>query len=113
MAFDDRLAERLRDAFIGLPDITEKKMMGGLFYLMSGNMIGGTFNSKTGLPQFLFRVGKQNEAEALSRPGASIMMNGKQRMGGFIVVEEELCDDEALTTWIGLSLSFVGSLPPK
>lgn len=113
MAFDDSLADRLRGALIGLPDISEKKMMGGLVYLLSGNMLGGTFNDKAGLPHFLFRVGKENEAEALSRPGASIMMNGKQRMGGFIMVEEEMCDDEALTRWIGLSLSFVGSLSPK
>ena len=113
MAYDEGLAERFRDALAGLPEISEKKMMGGVCFLMSGNMIGGTHITKQGEAQFLFRVGKDNEAEALERPGASIMINGTRRMGGFIIVNDEDCDDAAMTSWVSLCLSFVGNLPAK
>lgn len=113
MAYDEYVADRFRQAVIGLPDVSEKKMMGALCFLLAGNMLGGAFRAKDGVPHFLFRVGKDNEAEALSRPNAEIMINGGRRMGGFIIVAEEMCDDEALTGWLRLVLSFVGSLPPK
>jgi hypothetical protein len=41
------------------------------------------------------------------------MINGGRRMGGFIIIPDELCDDEELAGWVTLCLSFVGNLPPK
>jgi hypothetical protein len=113
MAYDEEVADRFRNALLGLPDVSEKKMMGALCFLLNGNMIGGAFRSREGVPSFLFRVGKDNEDEALGRPNATVMINGGRRMGGFIIIPDELCDDEELAGWVTLCLSFVGNLPPK
>ena len=76
-------------------------------------MIGGADRTRSGVGRFMFRVGKENEAEALSRDGASIMEQGGKRMGGLVFVDEDACDDTALRDWVSLALSFVTTLPPK
>ena len=113
MAYDEDVAQRFRDSLIGLPDVSEVKMMGGICWLLSGNMIGGTFTDKVRSAFFMLRVGKENMPEALCRPGASVMMNGSRPMTGFIQLEAAGCSDTALSEWVSLCVSFVGSLPPK
>ena len=113
MAYDEMLAARFRDALAGLPDVSEKRMMGGICFLVNGNMIGGADRTKEGVGRFMFRVGKDNEAEALSRKGAVAMEQGGRRMSGFFFVDEDACDAAALKDWVSLALSFVGTLPPK
>ncbi|MBT5109298.1 MAG: RNA methyltransferase [Rhodospirillaceae bacterium] len=113
MAYDEILTGRFDKMLGGLPGVSQKRMMGGVCFLLNGNMIGGADRTKGGLGRFMFRVGKDNEAEALSRDGASIMEMGGRRMGGLIFVEEDSCDDDALKDWISLALSFVTTLPPK
>lgn len=73
MAFDEVLTERFRDATRHLSGITEKRMMGGVCFLLDGNMLGGADRTQDGDGRFMFRVGKELEAEALSRDGAVIM----------------------------------------
>lgn len=113
MAYDENLAARMRVALGGQAAVTEKPMMGGLCFFLGGNMIGGVDQTKTGAGRFMFRVGKDNEGEALTRSGASIVDLNGRRMGGMIFVEEEACDGAALQGWLSLTLSFVGGLPPK
>lgn len=114
MAYDEELAARFRAALEGLPAITEKKMMGGVFFMLDGNMIGGAHRDrKSGEGLFMFRVGKDNEAEAAARPEAIPMIHGGRRMGGFFHVAEDACSDAVMVEWVALALSFVGSLPPK
>lgn len=113
MAYDPLLSMRFRDALGARPGITEKRMMGGICFFLDGNMIGAVDRTKAGVGRFLFRVGKDNEAEALRRPGATIVEQGGRRMGGFVFVAEADCDTEALAQWITLASSYVGSLPPK
>ncbi len=113
MAYDEELAQRFRGALEAIPNITEKKMMGGVCFMTSGNMIGGCDRQKDGSGRFMFRVGKENEAEALSRPGAIPLVNGTKRMGGLVFVDEDYCQDEQLREWVDLAMSFVGTLPPK
>lgn len=113
MAHDEDLARRYRACLTQGTEISEKRMMGGACFFLNGNMIGGADRRKDGSGRFMFRVGKENEAEALSREGASIVELGKKRMGGLIFVDEKLCDDTVLKDWISLALRFVGSLPPK
>ncbi|MDH3704094.1 MAG: TfoX/Sxy family protein [Alphaproteobacteria bacterium] len=113
MAYDEILTRRFRDALDDTSAVTEKKMMGGVCFLLNGNMIGGADRTKSGDGRFMFRVGKDNEAEALSRKGATVMEQGGRRMGGLIFVDEKACDDEALKSWVELALSFVSTLPPK
>lgn len=113
MAYDEDLAARFRTALDGMAGISEKRMMGGVCFLLDGNMIGGADRTKSGEGRFMFRVGKDNEAEALARPGATAMEQGGRRMTGLVFVAEEACDGKALTDWVSLALSFVSTLPPK
>lgn len=113
MAYDEMLAARFRGTLNGIVGISEKRMMGGICFFLDGNMIGGADRMKSGGGRFMFRVGKENEANALARPGASIVAMGGKRMGGLIFVEEEACDDAALGEWVALAFSFVGELPAK
>ena len=87
--------------------------MGGICFFLNTNMLGGADESKEGTTRFMFRVGKGNEAEALERPGASIMEQSGRRMGGMVFVEEKTCNKKQLQSWLVITLSFVKTLPPK
>lgn len=113
MAADADLLERMRAALEGLDGLSEKPMFGGVCFLHDGNMLGGVRRHRDGVGRFMFRVGKENEPEALTRPGAEAMINGGRRMPGFIWVREESCDAAALRGWVAMAHSFVGALPPK
>jgi TfoX-like protein len=113
MAYDEELTDRFRGALDGHTDISEKRMMGGVCFLLSGNMIGGADRTMDGEGRFMFRVGKDNEAEALARDGAVIVEMGGRRMGGMVFVGEEACDNDALKDWLSLALGFVSTLPAK
>ena len=113
MAYDEKLAQRFRDSLRDTKGVTEKRMMGGLCLLVNGNMLGGVDKAKSGRDRFMFRVGKDNEADALSRPGVSIVDMGGKRLGGLVFVEAAACDKTALKEWIAMALGFVGRLPSK
>ncbi|MFZ2101713.1 MAG: TfoX/Sxy family protein [Oricola sp.] len=113
MPHDEELAHRLRSLLDGLPGLAEKKMMGGICFLLDGNMIGAARRDKSGDAHFMFRVGKDGEAEALRHPGTRPMIHGGRRMGGFVFLDEEAADDATMRALTSLSLSFVTALPPK
>ena len=113
MAYDEILTQRFRKALSRRRGITDKRMMGGICFLKNGNMIGGADRNKKGLGRFLFRVGKDNEARALRRKGAYIMEQGGRRMGGFVFVNEDDCDDKQLRALVDLALEYVSTLPAK
>jgi TfoX/Sxy family transcriptional regulator of competence genes len=113
MAYDEAQAQRLRDGLRGVKGVTERRMMGSLCLMVNGNMLGGIDRTKTGRDRYMFRVGKDNEAKALRRPGASIVNMGGKRLGGLIFVDVAACDAAALQQWIALALGFVGGLPKK
>ena len=113
MAHDPVLATRFRDALGPREGVGEKRMMGGVCFLLNGNMIGGADRTKTGQGRFLFRVGKENDEAALARPGATGMVQGGRRMRGFVFVAEDDCDDAMLRDWVAFALEFVATLPPK
>lgn len=112
MAYDEELNSRWRAALAKLEGVSEKRMMGGTCFFLNGNMLGGADRGKTGR-RLMFRVGKDNMAAALTRPGAAVMELGGRKMSGFVFVDAEQCDDDGLKDWIALARSFVGTLPPK
>lgn len=113
MAHDEGLAQILRDALTGTPGVTEKRMFGGLCFLLNGNMLCGVHGEKTG-PGAMFRVGKQNEAAALAIEGAGPMSFTGRKMGGMVdVTAEALADDASRAEWLRLALDFVGPMPSK
>ena len=102
------LAARLRIALKGRRTVTEKRMFGGVCFLLRGNMLCGT-----GKADFMFRVGKDQDAEALSRKGARPMDITGKVMKGFVWVDPGACDARALRRWIELATGYVGKLPAK
>ncbi|SDR28494.1 TfoX/Sxy family protein [Pseudovibrio sp. Tun.PSC04-5.I4] len=113
MAYDEELSDQLRVGLEGIMGISEKRMMGGLCFFLDGNMLAGAHRIKSSEARFMFRVGKANEAEALTRDGAEIVELGGRRMGGLVFVPGDVCDGAALREWISLSMSFVTTLPAK
>lgn len=109
MAYDDGLAELLRSDLIDIDGISERKMFGGLCFMLNGNMLCGVHKNGG-----MFRVGKDNEARALDIPGAGPMQFTGRKMGGMIDVSDTLlADDTARAKCLELALDFVAPLPAK
>lgn len=108
MPFDPALADALRTALSGRSDIEEKKMFGGYCWMLNGNMLCGVE-----VGRFMFRVGKELEREALSRPGATPMDITGKPMGGIVWVDARHASGKTLHSWIHLAEQFVGKLPAK
>ena len=113
MAYDETLSQRMRDALAGMQGVSEKKMMGGLCFMLNGNMIGGADRTKDGVGRFMFRVGKDNAAAADALPKGEVMEMGGRTMSGLYFVDADDCDDALMQSWLSLALSFVTTLPPK
>jgi hypothetical protein len=108
MAFDEKLAERMRAALAGAGIVREVRMFGGLCFMLNGNMVAGA--SKRGL---LVRVGKDRQRDALARPGARPMEMTGRRMEGYVFVDPPPPDEAALAEWLALAVAFVSTLPAK
>lgn len=113
MSYNEKLAQRMREAMGGRGRVTEKRMMGGLCLLLDDHMVCGLNLDKSGEDRLMFRVGKQNEARALARPGASVVELGGRRMGGFMFVQASACRGPALKAWVRMACDYVAELPPK
>ena len=108
MAWDEGLAQLMRDDLSDEP-VAEKKMFGGLAFLLNGHMVCGIHKGGA-----MFRVGKPNEAAALAVPGASPMMFTGKPMGGMIDLSDgATADDMRRGKVMAMALSFVKTLPPK
>ena len=95
------LCDRIRVILEGDPRITEKRMFGGLTFLLNGHILVGVKNDG----RILIKVGKEADNDAaLARPGASQMMHGGKAMRGFVWVDPDAIeDDDELREWIALS----------
>ena len=102
------LAARLRAVLGSRARLTEKRMFGGMCFMLRGNMLCGT-----GKPGFMFRVGKEQHRSALARAGANAMEINGRAFEGFIWVDPGACDVRALKSWIGMADRYVAALPPK
>ena len=109
MAYDEGLAQILRDALAHREGVTEKKMFGGLCFLLHGNMLCGV--SKEG---GMARVGKQHESSALKIQGVTPLSFTGRKMGGMVDVDTDtLTDDELRSQVLELAIDFVQTLPAK
>ena len=108
MAYDEELAERVREQLADEPGLTERKMFGGIGWMLEGNMAVGLM--KAGL---LVRLGEEAEAAA-SEPHASVPMMGSRPMKGMVAVAPEGLETEAqLAAWVARGRDVARSLPPK
>ena len=110
MAYDETLANRLRELLAGEHGITEKKMFGGLAFLLNGHMTV----SASGQGGLLARVDPAQTDAALARPHASLMeMRGRPMDGWIRVAPEGIKTKRQLEPWVKRSLSYVKTLAPK
>lgn len=109
MAYDEGLAQRIRERLGADPGITEKRMFGGIAFLHRGNMAVGVTGD-----DLMVRVGPEAADEALARPGARVFDMTGRPMRGWVVVEgSAVAEDKVLGEWIDEGHAFAASLPPK
>ena len=109
MAYDEGLAERIRDIFMDNAQVTEKKMFGGLCFLLSGNMCCGIVGDT-----LMARVGPDAYADSLQKKYVREMdFTGKPMKGMVYVSADGLASDAILEYWVGICAAFAGSMPPK
>jgi TfoX/Sxy family transcriptional regulator of competence genes len=110
MAYDEDLANRLRELLADEDAITEKKMFGGLAFLLHGNM--SVSASRNG--GLLVRIDPAETDAALARQHVTLMKMGGRTMDGWITVAPEgLKTRRELAAWVKRSVTFAKTLPPK
>jgi TfoX/Sxy family transcriptional regulator of competence genes len=106
MAYDEGLAERIRDALDGERGITEKKMFGGVAFLLRGKMFVGIVKN-----DLMVRVGADGYQAALERPFARPMdFTGKPMAGYVYVAPDGTEEDRTLLDWVRRGLKFASTL---
>lgn len=109
MAYDDGLAQRAREVIEELPGFNEKKMFGGICWLLHGNMAGGIIND-----DIIIRVGPDNYESALALPHTRVFdITGRVMKGWVMVSPKGHEEDKDLESWIRKGIDFALSLPPK
>ena len=110
MAYDEKLAQRLRTLLAKERNVTEKKMFGGLGFLVRGNMCV----SASGKGGMLVRIDPKESDEAIARPHATLMEMGGRTMAGWIRVDAAgFKSERQLETWVNRALAYVKTLPAK
>jgi hypothetical protein len=109
MAFDDRLAERIRQQLGKRRDVTEKRMFGGLAFLVNGNMCCGVHGQ-----ELIVRLDPEQTAQALSKPHTRVFdLSGRPMKGWILVQPKGLATPAALSRWIQVGMKYASSLPAK
>lgn len=109
MAYDEGVAERLREVLADTPALVEKKMFGGIAFMHAGNMCCGVADDV-----LMARVGPDAYEEALSKPHAREMDFTGKPLTGFVYVDPPgFAEDADLAAWVELCLAFTRSLPAK
>jgi TfoX/Sxy family transcriptional regulator of competence genes len=107
MAYDEALAARIRGLVGGEPNVTEKRMFGGLAFLVGGNVAVAA----SGQGGLLVRVDPEESDELLDRGARPMEMRGREMTGWLRVETPE--GDEELADWVDRGVSFARTLPPK
>ena len=109
MAYDDDLANRVRESLKHTDAVTELRMFGGWGVTIHGNMAVGVMND-----DLIVRVGPQSYDDALARPGARPFDFTGRSMTGWVYVEGgALRNGRTLDRWVRSGVEFAESLPPK
>jgi hypothetical protein len=109
MAFNEAPAGRIRQRLARRKNVEEKRMFGGVGFLLRGNMLVGAWKDS-----LIARVGPDEYEEALLQPHAKELDITGRAMKGWVLVEGEgVEDDNQLGVWIERVVHFVGTLPAK
>lgn len=106
MAYDEKLADRVRKALAGHKGLSEKKLFGGIAFMLRGKMCCGVLKR-----DLVVRIGAERYAEALTRPHARPMNFTGRPLKGFVYVGPGGCrTDKVLKRWLNQAMEFVSSL---
>jgi hypothetical protein len=109
MAYDENLARRMRAEIGSLPGLVEKKMFGGVGFMVQGNMACGIHGE-----DMIARVGPELYELALARPYTRPFdMTGRPMSGWVLVAPAGVADDQELAAWIRMGVEYALSLPSK
>lgn len=109
MAYDEKLADRIRKVLSAHSGLSEKRMFGGIAFMLRGNMCCGVVKD-----DLMVRVGPGQYEKLLAEPHARPMDFTGRPMTGFVYVGPGgYRSDQALAKWVERGVDFVASLPPK
>ncbi|WP_031170733.1 TfoX/Sxy family protein [Streptomyces durhamensis] len=108
MAYDEVLAERVRESLEEGAEVVEKNMFGGLVFTVRGNTAVGVVGD-----DLLVRVAPDDTPQALAQPGARPYEFRGRISKGWILVAGEVLDDDVLDDWLQLGRKAAGELPPR
>jgi hypothetical protein len=110
MAYDEDLANRIRELIASEPGVTEKKMFGGLAFMVGGNMAV----SASGQGGLLLRVDPEATDALAAKPHAApFVMRGREMQGWLRIAPEGVRTKRGLEPWVRRGVAFARSLPPK
>lgn len=110
MAYDEELADRVRKVLWAEPGLVEKRMFGGLAFLIGGHIaVAATRDGR-----LLLKLDEEELEQAVALPHvAPMVMRGREMVGWVRVDADALADEAELTTWIDHGTAYARSLPPK
>jgi TfoX/Sxy family transcriptional regulator of competence genes len=109
MAYDEGLAQRIREVLDEQPGLVEKKMFGGIAFMLQGNMACGVVGD-----ELMVRVGPEQYQETLARPYTRPFdFTGRPMQGWVVVTPDGVESDESLRDWVQQGVEFALSLPAK
>ncbi len=109
MVYSENLADRVRKLLSPAKGYDEKKMFGGVCFLLNGNMACGILNS-----ELIVRVGPDKHEDMLDMPHVrEFDVTGKSMKGWIMVDEEGIASSKNLRAWVDRGAAFAKSLPPK
>jgi TfoX/Sxy family transcriptional regulator of competence genes len=109
MAFDEQLADRVREVLAPRAGLTERKMFGGIAFMLDGNMATGVIGD-----ELMIRLDPADAERALAEPNTRPMdLTGKPMKGMVLVDTAGTESDEDLAGWVEAGADFAASLPPK
>jgi TfoX/Sxy family transcriptional regulator of competence genes len=109
LSYDPEAADRVRRLLSGRGDVAEKKMVGGLSFLVNGNMCCGITGGA-----LMVRTGAERREETLREPHVRPMLFAGRTLSGFVRVDPPgYAADDALANWVQRALDYVAELPAK
>ncbi len=110
MAYDEALAQRIRELVGDVPGLTQRKMFGGLAFLVGGNMAIAV----SGQGGILVRVDPEESSSLVARTSAEVMvMRGRPMEGWLRIAADQVRSKRALAPWVTRGLTYAASLPAK
>jgi hypothetical protein len=110
VAYDEDLADRIRELLEGTAELTEKKMFGGLAFLIGGNMAVAA----SGQGGLLVRVDPATSGDLIGSAGVRPMQMRDRELDGWLLIDlEQVSTQGDLARWVQIGATFAGTLPTK